>query len=549
VTTYVVKNAQRAERRRRKHERAAAAERREVVMAADGSESILPLLDRAIATLPSKDQAIVIERYLCGHQTTEIAARLGISPDATQKRLVRAIARMRRYFDRHGIVLGAAAIPWPPLQSAPVQLGARLAVNSVSVHSKSLAGKVIMQFFWAKAAVIGGVVGLAVMPLVVLAQSIKGDAVRTPSGAPIQPTTALPLAGAPSVLHLGDGTDVSIDGVFALGDTRRVWTADGKPANQTADWFPSSMNIPKVGPTGGKLNNFGIIFRFTSRTQDPPEMTVVSASGGALSEGLFLPDPPSDGPNWREVGLISAPPGQASADLRLQFTAHEFTPLEIAPLRWGGSGASALVSTGPYGDCVVSKPFLDEGAVAVTFSYGLSQEHRLVVSDGQRLTIGRPIDGACIGGIGQWTEIFDGFHDLKTFPPIAVETQKLSEAQIRNVSLSGAPTTSEMLAIDPMREWLATRPPNPAPASEIYIGGEVDHSGIYTPSENLRTFSDLIKTAGFHGRPEDTVTVIRRDRDHGRSIWASTVSALTAHPNDQGLLEAGEQIIIRAPGR
>jgi RNA polymerase sigma factor (sigma-70 family) len=225
VTIYAVKNAQRAERRRRRHEQAAGIERLRFVMPTFSKantnsgelELIQSLLDRAIASLPKRDRTIIIERYLCGRELGDVAAMVGASTAATQKRLERAVAKLRHYFRRHRLDIGAAGVPWPALQAAPVGATDLPSAAAATTNVLHLTGAVMRQLHWLK---IGAFAVLAVTFSVGAAVVVEARHLAQPAAAPATQPDAkgtfaqvTEQAGANEV-YLGG--DVPRPGVYTL---------------------------------------------------------------------------------------------------------------------------------------------------------------------------------------------------------------------------------------------------------------------------------------------------------------------------------------------
>jgi RNA polymerase sigma factor (sigma-70 family) len=111
-TWYACKNAMRQQRRRRIHESRVAAMRSE---SSDGSAAIaesevVQALDAALAHLGEADRGAITMRYLQSRSVREVAASLGVSEEAAQKRVTRAIAKLRDYFRRRGVMVEAGTL-------------------------------------------------------------------------------------------------------------------------------------------------------------------------------------------------------------------------------------------------------------------------------------------------------------------------------------------------------------------------------------------------------------------------------------------------------
>lgn len=71
---------------------------------------IEPLLDEAMQALDDTDRTAVLLRYFENKSLREVGATLGTSDDAAQKRVSRAVERLREFFAKRGITVGASAI-------------------------------------------------------------------------------------------------------------------------------------------------------------------------------------------------------------------------------------------------------------------------------------------------------------------------------------------------------------------------------------------------------------------------------------------------------
>jgi RNA polymerase sigma factor (sigma-70 family) len=87
---------------------------------------IEPLLDEAMHALDDTDRTAVLLRYFENKSLREVGATLGTSENAAQKRLGRAVERLREFFARRGVTVGASGlvvvISANAVQAAPVGL-------------------------------------------------------------------------------------------------------------------------------------------------------------------------------------------------------------------------------------------------------------------------------------------------------------------------------------------------------------------------------------------------------------------------------------------
>jgi RNA polymerase sigma factor (sigma-70 family) len=87
---------------------------------------IEPLLDDAMSALDETDRAAVLLRYFENKSLREVGQTLGTSDDAAQKRVSRAVVRLREFFAKRGVNVGASGlavvISANAVQAAPVGL-------------------------------------------------------------------------------------------------------------------------------------------------------------------------------------------------------------------------------------------------------------------------------------------------------------------------------------------------------------------------------------------------------------------------------------------
>ena len=95
-------------------------------------EQVRPLLDEALDWLDSTDRDAVLLRYFEHKSANEIGQTLCTTDDAAQKRVSRAVERLREFFAKRGITVGAcglaALISANAAQSAPVGLAVAIAM-------------------------------------------------------------------------------------------------------------------------------------------------------------------------------------------------------------------------------------------------------------------------------------------------------------------------------------------------------------------------------------------------------------------------------------
>lgn len=100
-------------------------------------EQIAPHLDTALSELSEPERDAVILRYFEKKSAAEIGSTIGISSEAAQKRVSRAVERLREFFAKRGVSVGAGGlvvvISANAVQAAPVGL-------AVTISAAALAG-------------------------------------------------------------------------------------------------------------------------------------------------------------------------------------------------------------------------------------------------------------------------------------------------------------------------------------------------------------------------------------------------------------------------
>lgn len=161
---YAVLDAHKMERRRQYREREAA--QMEQTYSANENdvawEQIAPVLDEALAGLGEKDRQAVLLRFFEKKSFGEIGAVLGGNENSARVRVVRAVEKLRAYFQRRGIALSAVAIGGALLgqavQAAPPLLAASVArvIGTAAAPGTAalLVRAILRRFLWRRVRVV-----------------------------------------------------------------------------------------------------------------------------------------------------------------------------------------------------------------------------------------------------------------------------------------------------------------------------------------------------------------------------------------------------------
>jgi RNA polymerase sigma factor (sigma-70 family) len=135
-TWYVATTLMRNERRRQNRERQAAEMNTLQDHAETSFERIAPLLDEAINQLGASDRAAIVLRFFEHRDLRAVGAALGSNEDAAQKRVSRAVEKLRGHFARRGIVASstviASVIAAHAVHAAPAGLASAVTTASLT---------------------------------------------------------------------------------------------------------------------------------------------------------------------------------------------------------------------------------------------------------------------------------------------------------------------------------------------------------------------------------------------------------------------------------
>jgi RNA polymerase sigma factor (sigma-70 family) len=200
-------------------------------------ESIFPHLDEAMLILNDEDQNAILQRFFQGRSWREVGEALNLSEDAAQKRVGRALEKLRGYMVRQGVTVSAcsmgAAIAVHAVHAAPASLISTVTSVSLawtaSVGSSVVASTTLKALLMKKTTVgiIAGLVVIAAVTTPLALSKIKQARLNAP------PTEKSLRRGL--VLHLTfdqNETGGSVADVSGNGNDGRAsgvrWTADGK---------------------------------------------------------------------------------------------------------------------------------------------------------------------------------------------------------------------------------------------------------------------------------------------------------------------------------
>jgi len=189
----------RSDVRRRAREQEAVAMNELLEPAADW-QKIAPHLDNALGELSEPDRDALLLRYFQQKSAREMAQTLGTSEEAAQKRVSRAVERMRELFAKRGVTVGASglviALSTHGVQAAPA--GVSASITAAAVLTKSTATITTALTAKALAATIASVAILGVGTQFLLSQNKKAPN-------PIPAETTATASAVTGILKSPDG--------------------------------------------------------------------------------------------------------------------------------------------------------------------------------------------------------------------------------------------------------------------------------------------------------------------------------------------------------
>ena len=213
-------------------------------------DEIAPHLDAALEELSGPDRDVVLLRYFENKPAHEMAAILGISAEAAQKRVSRAVGKLRGNFAKRGIVAGtasgfAAALSANAVPAAPIGLAATIsasAFGTTAVGTAAITTQIIAMTTIQKSLVAAGIALLAgfgiyqTVQVSQLQQQVQNLLPRT--GMPSSPNANQPSAITESTL-----------GIPQTNDRRQIRTSELERQNaalrEERDMLQKSMEITK----------------------------------------------------------------------------------------------------------------------------------------------------------------------------------------------------------------------------------------------------------------------------------------------------------------
>ncbi len=162
TTRYCAKDAIKKQTRRSHFEREAAMAKSEVSQMGESADPRIAVwLDEAMTRLRPRECTAVALRYLQDRPMDDVAAAIGVSPNAAQKIVARALVKLRKILSNKGIVLPSTAVLATALlheSAQAVPAGLLISLSSSTAASFSIAKGVCQVMFWTKIKIAAAIV-------------------------------------------------------------------------------------------------------------------------------------------------------------------------------------------------------------------------------------------------------------------------------------------------------------------------------------------------------------------------------------------------------
>jgi RNA polymerase sigma factor (sigma-70 family) len=356
VTRYAAANAVRARARRARHEQKAA----EMATTTNTQrnlqwEHLSPLLDEGMSRLRANDRDVLLLRFFEQKTAREVGEAMGISEDAAEKRITRAVEKLRDFFQRRGVAVSLVALTTTLAancaEAAPVGLTASIAASAASaattsattaLTSSAIAKGTVFAMASAKAKTAllaacallligGGAVGVTT-----LVKSSKPRQVIINPGAAAAASTFTGMP-APHALRFAQGTTIELLYVSDESDNpARWWSADGTPV------APPSP-VPGRNLSVGATPAYMLVLRKTDPVGAYPSMQV--RIGGANVAGAAATEDQAGRARLHTHLFAVRGAAPAVVDVRVGLAAGEWSEPQRYPLPSSASMSTAAAAT------------------------------------------------------------------------------------------------------------------------------------------------------------------------------------------------------------
>src|ERR1017187_3608631 len=266
---------------------------------------LAPLLDEAVSRLGKKDRDAVMLRFFKEKSLREVAAALNVNETAAQRRVHRAVEKLRRFFTKRGIALSSAAIAGAisanSVHAAPVALAKSVTAVAIvkgaiaAASTLTLVKGTIKVMTYAKLKLAIGVTAVILFAGGAVTVALSDGGTQTSSPANSRPNSTVALAGqtnGPMVAINSQFVVVPDDSIGKLGLTWQPAESGGTMSvldkSQSSAVMQSLQQTAGVEFLGGKrpvatTNGVSVTKRVT------PAFEFVTAIGKTMKVSVTKP--------------------------------------------------------------------------------------------------------------------------------------------------------------------------------------------------------------------------------------------------------------------
>jgi RNA polymerase sigma factor (sigma-70 family) len=399
TTRYAAANANRLEQRRQHYEQEAMNSQLQMSETDAAWQRIAPLLDEAVDVLPAKDRDAVVLRFFDGMSLRAVAEQLGISEDGAQKRVSRALEKLRLFFERRGKTVSvsalAAAIGANAVQAAPaVAVSAASQTAQTITHATiSTLARVRFQILAIRAGSVAVLLGLALLPILrvvkpptPVAPAAPVLTAPEPSPRPVRPAVAATVTPAADMRQLSMRVLDSQSGTPVTNARLILVSSTGTPSRTTNIFATDAKGIGAVAYSPDPVSYWshrveifrdGYVPKFVSWSESqqdrmdeiPPEYTA-KVDPAVTIGGVVVDEQNAPIPGARVVFSVSGPTQSRSRE-RLTMMGNYHTEMTDADGRWTCSHVPArfgMISFQPRHPQFQEKAFISDSPEAPGYS-------------------------------------------------------------------------------------------------------------------------------------------------------------------------------------
>ncbi|HEX5398228.1 MAG TPA: sigma-70 family RNA polymerase sigma factor, partial [Verrucomicrobiae bacterium] len=302
ATTQIRAATRRAQREQEAYMQSNLSDGRDAPSLSGGEEAwtqLAPLLDEALASLGDTDRDVLALRYFENQTAEEIGRRLKLNEEAAQKRVSRALEKLRKFFAKRGVTLTASAIAGGvsanAVHAAPVGLATVVTATvakgmTVSAALAALVKETVETMAWLKIKIAIGVGASMLLAAGVATVVVSHTRPRIQQTAWQKAFSAFPLLtpatnrdGQPAFQTLNLTNPVDFGGTNYFGFRFRV---PNRTSRQDFVWsyvLPDYHGLQQwyILPQTGSMNGFTNYF-YTERNLFPSVDALVPANGFRL---------------------------------------------------------------------------------------------------------------------------------------------------------------------------------------------------------------------------------------------------------------------------